>query len=79
MTFSPPDTTKWWTNRRRHSYLAMLGLFALGAAGVTASPEQLSAAMPLMLALTWIFGGIIGMYVGAATIEDVVKLKEFKS
>jgi hypothetical protein len=77
MPFSPPDTTKWWTNRRRHSYLAMFGLFALGMSSVIASPEQLSAAAPLMIALAWIFGAIILTYVGAATIEDVIKLKEF--
>jgi hypothetical protein len=78
MPFSPPDTAKWWTNRRRHAYLAMFGLYGLGVSSVAATPEQLSAASPLMIALAWIFGVIILTYVGAATIEDVVKLKEFK-
>ena len=77
MPFSPPDTSKWWTNRRRHSYLAMLGLFSLGMSSVFASPEQLTAAAPLMIALAYIFGAVILTYVTAATIEDITKLKEF--
>ena len=77
MPFAPPDTRSWWTNRRRHSYLAMFGLFALGMSSVVASPEQLIAAAPLMIALAWIFGAIILTYVTAATIEDITKLKEF--
>lgn len=79
MSLAPPDTTKWWKNRRRHAYLSILGLYGLGVASVTATPEQLSAASPLMIALAWIFGAIILTYVGAATVEDVVKLRGMKS
>lgn len=77
-TLNPPDTSKWWTNRRRHSYLAMFGLYGLGITAVLATPEQMMASSPLLIALAWIFGLIILTYVGAATVEDIVKLKEFK-
>jgi hypothetical protein len=56
----------------------MFGLYGLGATAVLATPEQLSASSPLLIALAWIFGAIILTYVGAATVEDIVKLKEFK-
>lgn len=78
MPFSPPDTTLWWKNRRRHAYMAMFGLYGLGITAVTASPEQLQAASPLLVAMAWIFGIIIIGYAGAATAEDIIKLKEFK-
>jgi hypothetical protein len=55
----------------------MLGLFSLGMSSVFASPEQLTAAAPLMIALAYIFGAVILTYVTAATIEDITKLKEF--
>jgi len=56
----------------------MFGLYGLGVSAVLATPEQLIASSPLLIALAWIFGAIILTYVGAATVEDIVKLKEFK-
>lgn len=76
--FLPPDTKAWWVNRRVHAYMAMVGLYLLILSAVKASPEQLSAASPLMIALAWIFGLILILYATAATVEDIVKLKEFK-
>lgn len=72
---NPPDTTKWWTNRRRLAYLAMLGLFALIVATAVMPPEQVTAASPVLTALGWMFGLVLGAYVGAATIEDITKLR----
>jgi hypothetical protein len=74
----PPDTKAWWLNRRIHAYMAMMGLYLLVLSAVKASPEQLTAASPLLIALAWIFGAILILYATAATVEDVVKLKEFR-
>jgi peptidoglycan/LPS O-acetylase OafA/YrhL len=75
---TPPDTTTWWTNRRRHSYLSMFGLFCLIFVASLGDDKQLAAVLPLYQTLAWVFGAIILTYVGAATIEDVVKLRGMK-
>lgn len=72
---NPPDTRLWWTNRRRLAYLSMLGLFALIVAAAVMPPEQVTAASPVLTALGWMFGLVLGAYVGAATVEDVTKLR----
>lgn len=71
----PPDTKTWWTNRRRLAYLAMAGLFALVLAVALMPPEQITAASPVLTAVGWMFGLVLGAYVGAATWEDTMKLK----
>jgi len=75
MALEAPDTRLWWTNRRRLAYLSMLGLFALIAATGLMPPEQIAAASPVLTALSWMFGLVLGAYVGAATIEDITKLR----
>ena len=75
MPLTAPDTGKWWRHRRRHSYLSLLGLFAMLVSGVFAPADQLVAAMPLLQTLAWVFGAVILTYVGAATLEDIAKLR----
>lgn len=72
---APPDTTKWWTNRRRLAYLSMLGLFVLIAVTWAMPPEQINAATAILTAVAWMFGLVLGTYVGAATVEDITKIK----
>jgi hypothetical protein len=72
---TPPDTSMWWTNRRRIAYLSVLGLFVLIGAAMHMPAEQMSGASPLLVAIAWMFGGIIFSYVAAATAEDIVKLR----
>lgn len=78
MAVSPPDTRVWWFNRRIHAYMSMVGLYGLVIVALTASPEQLEAASPLLIALAWIFGMVLFLYGGSATAEDIVKLRAYK-
>jgi len=78
MTYKPPDTRTWWKNRRKHSYFSLVGLFVIGIIVLLGDPKQIEAASPVLQTLTWVFGLIILTYVSASTIEDIVKLKEFK-
>jgi len=75
MALEAPDTRIWWTNRRRLAYLSMLGLFALIVATAVLPPEQITAASPVLTAVGWMFGLVLGAYVGAATVEDITKLR----
>jgi peptidoglycan/LPS O-acetylase OafA/YrhL len=73
-----PDTRDWWTNRRRHSYMSLIGLFGLALLGAFAPESQLAVSLPLFQTLAYIFGAVILTYVTAATVEDIVKLRGLK-
>ncbi len=69
-----PTPHIWWKHRRRHSYIALCGLFALILIGLFLDADQLGAAVPLFQTLAWVFGAIILTYVVAATADDLVKV-----
>jgi len=73
------NTKEWWTNRRKHSYLSMLGLFLIGFIALLGDPKQIEAAAPILQTLAWIFGSIVILFVGAATVEDVTKLLSLRN
>ena len=74
-TVGHPDPLKWWGHRRRHSYIALSGLFALPVAGIIMDEGRLLAIRPLLETLAWVFGAVILSYVAAATWEDVAKIR----
>jgi hypothetical protein len=76
--YKPPDTALWWKNRRRMAYASMSGLFILIGTGGLAPADQIAAALPLFQTIAYVFGAVILFYVTAATIEDVVKLNNWK-
>lgn len=73
-----PTPAIWWTHRRRHSYISLGGLFGIGLAAVVINPEQLVAASPILTTIGWAFGAIILSYIGAATLDDIVALRNSK-
>lgn len=73
------DTRVWWKHRRRHSYLSMLELFLIGLIALIGDPEQIEAAGPILQTLAWIFGSIVLLFVGAATVEDVTKILSLRT
>lgn len=75
---SPPDTRAWWKNRRIQAYIAIAGLYTILYAVTRMSTEHLTAAMPILEVLTYVFAGVLYMYSGGATMEDIVKLRNFK-
>lgn len=70
-----PFPAIWWTHRRRHAYLSILGLFCLLLVSVFAPPEQLEAAHPLLTAITWAFTAVLILYGGTSTAEDIMKIR----
>jgi hypothetical protein len=75
MSAEHPDPGIWWKHRRRLAYISMLGLFAEVALVYNMEPSHIAAASSLMIAVAWMFGAILGAYIGSATFEDVVKIK----
>lgn len=72
---SHPDPQTWWKHRRRLAYASMAGLFALIGAAWLMPPEQMVAATAILTAVAWMFGLVLGGYIGTAVAEDIVKLK----
>lgn len=70
-----PDAKTWWKNRRRLAYLSMLGLFVLIAASWAMPPDQLTAATAILTAVAWMFGLVLGGYIGTAVAEDIAKIR----
>ena len=65
----------WWTHRRRHAYLSILGLFVILLIAVFAPPEQIEAAQPLLTAVTWAFTAVLLLYGGTSVAEDIAKIR----
>jgi hypothetical protein len=70
-----PDPGTLWKNRRRLAYMSFIALVGLGIVAWKMPPEQLEAASTLLVTLAWVWGLIIGAYVGAATMEDIAKIR----
>ena len=70
-----PDPLDWWKHRRRLAYASMFGLFALVGAAWFMPAEQIMAATAILTAVAWMFGLVIGGYIGTAMAEDIVKLR----
>ncbi len=70
-----PDPQRWWKHRRRHSYVAMCGLFGLAGICLFLDAAQLDAAAPLLQTLAWVFGAVILTYIIAATADDLVDIR----
>ncbi len=70
-----PTPNVWWKHRRRHSYIALAGLFCLIPIGLFLDADQLGAAVPLFQTLAWVFGAVILTYVVAATADDLVDIR----
>jgi len=69
-----PDPSTWWKHRRRLAYASFLALVALAVVAWRMPPEQLAAAEALLISLAWVWGLVIGAYVGAAAMEDVARV-----
>ena len=70
-----PNPVDWWKHRRRIAYLCVLGLFVLIGAAHLLPADQMTGAAGLLIAIAWMFGGIIFSYVAAATAEDIAKMR----
>ena len=70
-----PDPGTWWKHRRRLAYSSFVALVGLAVVAWLMPVEQLNAATALLTSLAWVFGLIIGAYVGAAAMEDVARVR----
>ena len=73
--FAHPDPTTWWKHRRRLAYASFVSLIGLAVVAWLMPSEQLAAAESLLISLAWVWGLVIGAYVGAAAMEDVARVR----
>lgn len=67
----PPDRSHWWTNRRRMAWLALACLVAIGGAMLWREEDIGPNTANVLIAVVYILGGLVIIYITAATIDDV--------
>lgn len=65
-----PEPERWWRHRRRQSYGALAGVFALGAASVSGLIPE--GAVPVVQSAIWALTSVVIFYHGGASAVDAV-------